>query len=128
MLEDKLRLLISKIKQQSPITLVVAVSLCLVLLFGIILGTVLMVKSANAYVSLDGITFDKGVCSYFASSYKTEYIANLKRQGVNASDTAGFWARKTVVDGKEYTPLDTCPVVMGTKEAVEKFKEIYKSL
>jgi myo-inositol-1(or 4)-monophosphatase len=32
------------------------------------------------------------------------------------------------VDGKEYTPLDTCPVVMGTKEAVEKFKEIYKSL
>ena len=32
------------------------------------------------------------------------------------------------VDGKEYTPLDTCPVVMGTKEAVEKFFEVCKSL
>ena len=31
------------------------------------------------------------------------------------------------VDGKEHTPLDICPVVMGTKEALDKFMEIYKS-
>ena len=31
------------------------------------------------------------------------------------------------VDGKEHTPLDTCPVVMGTREALDKFIEIYKS-
>lgn len=29
------------------------------------------------------------------------------------------------VDGKEYGPLDTCPVVMGTKEAVTEFARIY---
>ena len=102
-MKAKIQLLISKIKQQNPITVVVAVSLCLVLLFGIILGTVLVVKSANAYVSLNGITFERGVCSYFASSYKTEYIASLQRQGIDARDTADFWSRKTVVDGKEYT-------------------------
>ena len=43
-MKDKLRLLISKIKQQSPITLVVAVSLCLVLLFGIILSARTVLK------------------------------------------------------------------------------------
>ena len=33
----------------------------------------------------------------------------------------------TYVDEKEHTPLEVCPVAMGTKEALDKFMEIYKS-
>lgn len=95
--------IVKKIKELNPVTLVVAISLIAVLIFGIVLGTVLIVRNANTYVSLNGLTFNKGVCSYFASSYKTEYIASLKKQGVNAFDTESFWQRKTTVGDKEYT-------------------------
>lgn len=95
--------LVRKIKEMNPVTRVVAISLLLVLIFGIILGTVLIVRSVNTYVSLNGLTFNKGVCCYFASSYKTEYLAALKRQGVNAFDTENFWNKKTTVDDREYT-------------------------
>ncbi len=100
---DKLKSLINKIKGLNPLTLAVAISLSVVLLFGVILGTVLIVRNANACITLNGTVFNKGVCSYFASSYKTEYIAGLQRQGINASDTDTFWKQKTIVDGKELT-------------------------
>ena len=31
------------------------------------------------------------------------------------------------IDGKEHAVLDICPIVMGTKEALDKFLEIYKN-
>lgn len=99
----KISALIDKIKGFNPITAVVAISLCLVLIFGIILGTVLLVQSVNTCISLNGVRFSEGVCRYFASSYKTEYIASLKKQGIAAFDTESFWSKKTTVDGEEYT-------------------------
>ncbi len=87
------------------IPIVICVILALILLLGIVLGTVSIVKEALAVVSYSGITMDGGVASYLKATYKVKFIEKLKRQlqgkDVNVTDTNYFWS--LVADGYQDT-------------------------
>jgi len=79
----------------------IAVFLSLVLLFGAIVGVILIVRNANAALSFSGTTVSKGVASYLAATFKTEFIAYLSSGGVYAYDDPEFWAEESD-DGLTY--------------------------
>ncbi len=84
-------------KKKKNILLVTTAALAgLVLCVGLTLGIVNLVLSANAVVEYEGVRISKKVGAYLASTYKTAYIAELKKDGVTeAMDNEYFWASKT---------------------------------
>lgn len=72
----------------------IAAFLSLALVLGATLGIITIVKRAGSVVSYNGITMNKSVASFFISRFKVEYISALRASGVNATDTAEFWASK----------------------------------
>lgn len=81
--------------------IIIAAILALVLLFGAILGGILIIREANAAVSYGGVTITKGVASYIASTYKATYIGKLRDQQISAYDGVEFW-RSECRDGVTY--------------------------
>ena len=71
-----------------------AVFLSAVLLLGVVLGVVLGVAGSRTVMSYEGHRITSGVYSYFASTYKTSYIASLRGSGVSVTDTSDFWESK----------------------------------
>lgn len=79
-------------KRVRPIIIFVIVFLSLLLIAGIILGTVAIVRNARAVVKYDGVYIDEGVTNYLAATFKSNYLAILQRDmGVDAFDDPLFW-------------------------------------
>lgn len=78
------------------IPIVVISLLVVVLLFGIILGTISLIKEAGSVMSYGGVTVSPGVASYLISTYKTTHIESVKKEligtGIQFMDTETFWA------------------------------------
>ena len=66
----------------------------------------------------------------WSAKMTAELICKMGADGARIYPTVVFFNTElcSMTKRGEYTPLDTCPVVMGTKEAVEKFFEVCKSL
>lgn len=79
----------SAAKTKRLVIIFVSALLSLVLLLGIVLGTVAIAKRASYAVRIDSVGMTEGVANYFVTLLKSRYIANL---GASASDTAEFWA------------------------------------
>lgn len=79
------------------LTVILCVALAAVLLFGGVLITVNAVRSSRAAVRYNGVSFDKGVTSFIAASFKYDYIIYLQRCGVyEAQDTEAFWSSYSI--------------------------------
>lgn len=81
----------AKASQNKKLVVALCAFVGVVLVLGIILGSVALSRSAGSVVSYEGVYFDKGVTSYLIAYYKTEYLTKLIRQGVNAYDDEEFW-------------------------------------
>lgn len=76
-----------------------------VLVFGLVLGIIMMVKDANAVVSFEGVTMDEEVTSFFITLNKNQYIGLLNASQVeDVSDNHFFWNRDAGA-GKTYGEL-----------------------
>ena len=82
----------SAAKTRKLVIIFVSAVLSLVLLLGIVLGTVAIVKNASYAVKLESVGMTEGVANYFVTLFKDSYIRQLKSSGVEAADTAAFWA------------------------------------
>ncbi len=79
---------------------IVCILLAVVIIFATTLGIISALKNASYLAHFEGIGIDKGVASYLVSYYKTQYMASLKVEDVEPSDTEGFWNLKVY---KDYT-------------------------
>ena len=70
-----------------------AIFLGIVLLFGIVIGTVNIIRESRSVMSYKGIYMYEGVANYLAASYKYTFKATLTKLGINGADTESFWAR-----------------------------------
>ena len=71
-----------------------AIFLGLVLLLGIVLGTVSAIRDSRSVMSYKGIYLEEGVVNYLATSYKYTLMSTLRKLGINCTDTESFWQRK----------------------------------
>ena len=78
--------------------IIIAIVLSLLLIFGIVLGTVLIVREVTSVASFGGIYIDEGVASYLAASFKYSYLVAL---GEDAFDGELFWQQE-MDDGVTY--------------------------
>ena len=85
MLKEKKK---SETKGKRLIVVSVAVFLGAVLLFGVILGTVALVRSIGAVVSYQGVAIDKGSASYLAATYKNVF---LRTYGLGERVSDSLW-------------------------------------
>lgn len=71
-----------------------AIFLGLVLLLGIVLGTVSAIRDSRSVMSYKGIYLEEGVVNYLATSYKYTLMSTLRKLGINCTDTESFWQRR----------------------------------
>lgn len=64
---------VKKAAKSRLLPIIICSFLALVLLFGAVMGTVMIVREVGAYVSYNGVTLDEGVTSYLASTFKASY-------------------------------------------------------
>ncbi len=76
-----------KLNTKKVLPIALAALLAVVILFGAVFGIITLVREMNAVVSYNGITADRGVVSYLASSYKQTYLIQNK----NAADNEVYW-------------------------------------
>ena len=95
----------------------VAAFLSLALILGATLGIISVVKRSNSVVSYDGVTMTKPVAAFFISRFKVTYISALRASGVNAVDTADFWASKDE-SGESYGEKFEAKALQYLKEIV----------
>lgn len=82
---------------------IVCILVAIVLIFGIVMGTVVGVKNARAVISYKGITLDSGEVSYLYSYYKNEFMIYLKNNAVVPYDNEDFWNEENEIEkGKTY--------------------------
>ncbi|MBR2342938.1 MAG: hypothetical protein IKA64_01635 [Clostridia bacterium] len=86
-------------RRPTPAVIIAAVIIGLALLFGIVFGTVAIVRSATSLVLYKNVGLDGGVVNYLASTYKQDYLTYLRRDlGITeAADTAEFWSTKSTL-------------------------------
>ena len=105
-------------KKKMPIILIiVACFAAAVVVFGAVLGIIIAVNRSGAVVSYGGVTMDEGEAAYFISRYKVSYISSLRRDGVDAEDTAEFW-ESSDAGGRTYGELMSEGAVRYLKEIV----------
>ena len=78
-----------------------AIFLGLVLLLGIVIGTVNIIRESRSVMSYKGIYMYEGVSNYLAASYKYTFKSTLTKLGINGADTESFWSR-SAGNGKTY--------------------------
>lgn len=131
-------------KSKRLIIIFTAIFLGAVLLFGIVLGTVALIRNSRSYLSYKGVAIDGGVANYLAMMAKYEYMSALAASGVDCYDDDYFW-QSEADDGRTYKEhlLAECDsyikrVLVGsyffdknaklTKEDKEKIDEAVKSV
>ncbi len=107
----------SRVKK-NPLFITVAVIASLALAAGIALGVVTLVLSGRAVMVYEGVRLEKKTASYLISTYKTDYIKQLKVSGITyAEDSEDFW--------KKQNPDGTGSFGEGFSRAAEQYlKEI----
>lgn len=86
-------------KRPNLLLVIVAISLAVLLLFGIVLGGILLAREITSVASFGGVYIDEGVASFLASSFKYQYLVAL---GEEAFDSELFWGRE-IEEGKGKT-------------------------
>lgn len=81
-----------------------SVFLGIILLAGIIIGTVAIVRNARAVMKYKGIYLNEGVANYISATYKYDFIKSLKRLGIECYDDETFW-QSEAEDGVTYASL-----------------------
>lgn len=76
------------------VIIVISAILAAAIVFGIVLGIITLVRNASYVMKLDRVGIDKGVAAFLISIYKHDYIETLLSDGVDASDSSTFWAKK----------------------------------
>ena len=80
------------VQSKRLIIIFTAVFVGIVLLFGIVLGTVSIIKSRRALISYKGVYIDEGVASYLAATAKYEFMSVvLAASGTEPYDDSLFW-------------------------------------
>ncbi|MBQ7363931.1 MAG: hypothetical protein IJW48_05740 [Clostridia bacterium] len=74
-------------RNRRTIIIIASALLSLVLIFGITVGTVVLVRDKSAVVKYEGASADAGVAAYLAATYKSYYIRSV----AGASDTEEYW-------------------------------------
>ena len=74
------------------IIIVTAVFVGVVLLFGIVIGTVVAVRNSRAVMIYNGSIIDRGVANYLAMVAKYDFISGLATEGIKCADTEAFWS------------------------------------
>ena len=91
-----------KKKKNKPLIIFAAVFLSLVLVFGGVLIGVTAARNARSVATLGDIRLEAGEAAYFATYYKTRYVASLRADpDIVFSDTEAFW-QSTAANGKTY--------------------------
>ena len=70
----------------------VCIFLSIVIVFGGVVGAMLLAKNVRAVAKYDGVTIDEGTAVYLASRYKALYMRELSFTGITPIDTPAFWA------------------------------------
>ena len=79
--------------QKMPfMTRFVCIFLSVVIVFGGVVGAMMIARNLRAVAKYDGVTVDEGTAIYLASRYKALYLRELTRDGVAATDSEAFWA------------------------------------
>ncbi len=88
-------------KNNRILLIFVCIFLSLVLVLGIVLGTVTIITEMNTTVKLGRVSIDGGVTRVFSSYYKYLHLSALRRAGYpEATDTKVFWRSVREEDGK----------------------------
>lgn len=104
----------AKLQRGQKILLIfVAAFLLAAVIFVAVLGVMMASRQARAAVEYKGVTMDEMTASYFASYYKYLYIAELRRQDIEASDDLEFW-QSTDENGVTYGSL----LVVGARNFI----------
>ena len=85
-------------KRPNLLLVIVAISLAVLLLFGIVLGGILLAREISSVASFGGVYIDEGVASFLAATFKYQYLVAL---GEEAFDSELFWGRE-MENGKTY--------------------------
>lgn len=80
----------------------ISVFLALILALVGTLGVISLIREANAIVSLDGATIDKGVASFLISRYKTQYLSDMRSEGYNVDSEDFFESKIGEVSAREH--------------------------
>lgn len=80
-------------KSKKVFLIFTAIFLGVVLLAGIVIGTISAIKESRSVMSYKGIYMYEGVANYIAASYKYSFKATLTKLGINGADTESFWSR-----------------------------------
>lgn len=91
-------------KNKRVIIILTAVFLGLVLLFGIVLGTIAIIRNVRAVMIYKGTIIDRGVANYLAMMGKYSFMTGLAARGIENSDDESFWS-KISADGRTYGEL-----------------------
>lgn len=73
------------------LSIVVGIVLGIVFAIGGAFLLAIGIKNAKAVVKYDQITVDEETVNYLVAYYKANYISDLQKEGVDASDTNDFW-------------------------------------
>ena len=94
----------------------VSVFIGLVLLFGIVLGTVSIIRTSSAAMSYRGATVSLPVANYLASVAKYNLMTSLASRGVEVEDTPEFWASSPEGENTTYGLM----LRSGTEEYIRR--------
>lgn len=70
----------------------ICIFMSVVIVFGGVIGAMMLAKSVRAVAKYDGVTIDDGTAIYLASRYKALYMRELSFTDVTPVDTPAFWA------------------------------------
>ena len=82
----------------------VAAFLGVVLIFGIVLGSVTLVKRNGSVMKYKGVYLKEGVANYISASYKNDFIKALRSEKIPVVDEDSFW-QSVAYSGKTYGDL-----------------------
>ena len=85
-------------KRPNLLLTVVAISLAVLLVFGLVLGGILIAREIWSVASFGDVYIDEGVACFLASSFKYQYLVAL---GEEAFDSELFWQKESE-GGKTY--------------------------
>ncbi len=90
--------------RKNPLILFISIAIAVIVVLGIVLGTVAIVRNARAVVKYKNVSIDRGVLNYLAATFKSSYITYLTRQGIDAFDSELFW-NSEATEGVTYLDL-----------------------
>ena len=75
-----------KINTKKILPIVLCARLALLIVFGIVIGTVAIVNEARAVVSYNGIRIDRGVANYLVAGFKAQYSGDADKLAESAEE------------------------------------------